>query len=60
MSHQNQGGCTGRATEAFEDLYFRVCTLDYGRMAEAMEPLTPTEQARIAGENAVDLYRLSI
>ena len=29
-------------------------------LAEAMEPLTPAEQARIAGENAVDLYRLSI
>jgi aminopeptidase len=27
------------STEQFEDLYFRVCTMDYARMAEAMEPL---------------------
>jgi aminopeptidase len=29
----------GMSTEAFEDFYFRVCTLDYGRMSEAMKPL---------------------
>lgn len=28
-----------RSTEDFEDFYFRVCTLDYGRMARAMQPL---------------------
>ncbi|HTO91981.1 MAG TPA: aminopeptidase [Candidatus Sulfotelmatobacter sp.] len=27
------------STAAFEDYYYRVCTLDYGRMAAAMEPL---------------------
>jgi aminopeptidase len=27
------------STEQFEDFYFRVCTMDYTRMAEAMEPL---------------------
>ncbi|MEM7051044.1 MAG: aminopeptidase [Acidobacteriota bacterium] len=27
------------STEAFEDFYFRVCNLDYSRMAKAMEPL---------------------
>jgi len=27
------------STEQFEEFYFRVCTMDYGRMAEAMEPL---------------------
>ncbi len=26
-------------TEAFEDFYFRVCTMDYARMAKAMLPL---------------------
>ena len=26
--------------EAFEDYYFNVCNLDYGKMAKAMEPLT--------------------
>ncbi len=29
----------GMSTEAFEDLYFNVCTLDYRRMSRAMEPL---------------------
>lgn len=29
----------GMSTEAFEDFYFRVCTLDYGRLSTAMEPL---------------------
>ncbi len=27
------------SSAAFEDYYYRVCTLDYGRMAEAMAPL---------------------
>jgi len=27
------------STEAFEDLYFDVCTMDYPKMARAMEPL---------------------
>ena len=27
------------STEAFEDFYFRVCTLDYQRMDDAMQPL---------------------
>jgi aminopeptidase len=29
----------GMSTEAFEDLYFDVCTLDYRKMARAMVPL---------------------
>ena len=29
----------GMSTEAFEDFYFRVCNLDYARMATAMQPL---------------------
>jgi aminopeptidase len=29
----------GMSTEAFEDFYFRVCTMDYRRMARAMGPL---------------------
>lgn len=29
----------GMSTEAFEDLYFDVCTMDYRKMAKAMEPL---------------------
>jgi aminopeptidase len=41
------------STEAFEDFYFRVCNVDYERMAEAMEPLVKrmeqTDQVRIVG-----------
>ncbi|MGI6206160.1 MAG: aminopeptidase [Anaerovoracaceae bacterium] len=29
----------GTSTEAFEDFYFDVCTLDYARMSKAMDPL---------------------
>ncbi len=29
----------GMSTEAFEDLFFKVCTMDYARMARAMVPL---------------------
>lgn len=29
----------GMSTEAFEDLFFNVCTLDYGKMGKAMKPL---------------------
>ena len=29
----------GMSTEAFENLYFEVCTMDYARMGRAMEPL---------------------
>lgn len=41
------------STEAFEDFYFDVCTLDYGRMRGAMEPLRQlmerTDQVRLVG-----------
>jgi aminopeptidase len=41
------------STEAFEDFYFDVCTLDYGKMDRAMEPLRQlmerTDQVRITG-----------
>src|SRR5882724_6155570 len=29
----------GMSTEAFEDLYFKVCTMNYRKLARAMEPL---------------------
>ncbi|MBE7498768.1 MAG: aminopeptidase [Verrucomicrobiales bacterium] len=29
----------GMSTEAFEDFYFNVCTLDYRKLAQAMKPL---------------------
>ncbi len=41
------------STEAFEDFYFRVCTLDYAKMAAAMDPLIAllerTDRVRITG-----------
>ncbi|HEY6867068.1 MAG TPA: aminopeptidase [Candidatus Eisenbacteria bacterium] len=43
----------GMSTEQFEDLYYRVCTLDYGRMAVAMAPLEQrmraTDRVRLKG-----------
>lgn len=44
---------SNQSTEAFEDFYFKVCTLDYARMAKAMEPLRrlmeATDRVRIVG-----------
>jgi aminopeptidase len=41
------------STPQFEELFYRVCTLDYGRMAEAMVPLEArmrrTDSVRITG-----------
>jgi aminopeptidase len=43
----------GMSTEAFEDFYFRVCTLDYSRMAPGMKALADrmmrTDRVRIEG-----------
>ncbi len=51
------------STEAFEDFYFRVCTLDYSRMAKAMAPLVSrmeaAESVHIQGPGDTDL-RFSI
>ncbi len=35
----------GTGTEAFEDFYFDVCTLDYARMANDLKPLTARMEA---------------
>ena len=41
------------STEGFEDFYFRVCNLDYGRMSRAMDPLVNlmnrSDRVRIVG-----------
>nr|WP_169717622.1 aminopeptidase [Sporomusa silvacetica] len=41
------------STEAFEDFYFKVCNLDYAKMAKAMDPLIAlmekTDKVKIAG-----------
>ncbi|HAV61479.1 MAG TPA: aminopeptidase, partial [Verrucomicrobiales bacterium] len=43
----------GMSTEAFEDLYFDVCTLDYAKMSRAMKPLeklmTKTDKVHLKG-----------
>ncbi|HYH03915.1 MAG TPA: aminopeptidase, partial [Bacillota bacterium] len=43
------------STEAFEDFFFDVCTLDYRKMEEAMEPLRrlmeQTDQVRIVAKD---------
>ncbi len=47
------------STEAFEDFYFAVCTLDYGRMKRAVAPLAErmrrTDRVRIRGPGETDL-----
>ncbi|MCX6367462.1 MAG: aminopeptidase [Armatimonadetes bacterium] len=44
----------GMSTEAFTDFYFDVCTLDYGKMQKAMEPLQErmrkADQVHLTGE----------
>lgn len=51
------------STEAFEDFYFNVCTLDYARMSRAMQPLKQlmerTDRVELKGPGATDL-RFSI
>ncbi len=47
------------ATEAFEDFFFDVCTLDYAHMERAMQPLIErmkvTDKVRILGPGETDL-----
>ena len=47
------------STEAFEDFYFNVCTLDYAKMARAMVPLKDrmmrTDRVRLLGPGETDL-----
>ena len=47
------------STEAFEDFFFDVCTMDYARMAAAMKPLArrmmQTDVVRIRGPKDTDL-----
>jgi aminopeptidase len=51
------------STEAFEDFYFDVCTMDYGKMSRAMQPLKKmmekTDKVRLKGPGDTDL-RFSI
>jgi aminopeptidase len=47
------------STEAFEDFFFDVCTLDYAKMSRAMEPLRDlmqrTDRVRLKGPRDTDL-----
>ncbi len=47
------------STEAFEDFYFNVCTLDYAKMSKAMQPLRKvmmaTDKVRLKGPGDTDL-----
>jgi aminopeptidase len=47
------------STEAFEDFYFNVCTLDYAKMSRAMQPLVQrmmrTDRVRLKGPADTDL-----
>ncbi len=47
------------STEAFEDFYFNVCTLDYSKMSRAMEPLQAlmmrTDKVRLKGPRDTDI-----
>jgi aminopeptidase len=47
------------STEAFEDFFFNVCTLDYAKMSRAMEPLKQlmdkTDAVRLKGPRDTDL-----
>lgn len=36
---------SGQSTEKFEDFYFRVCTMDYGLMSKALQPLLALVQS---------------
>jgi aminopeptidase len=51
--HPSMAQQAGMSTEAFENFYFDVCTMDYEKMAAAMRPLaermTATDQVRIVG-----------
>lgn len=47
------------STEAFEDFFFNVCTLDYAKMSRAMQPLKDlmqrTDRVRLKGPRDTDL-----
>jgi aminopeptidase len=43
----------GMSTEAFEKLYFDVCTMDYAKMGRAMLPLESAWPRRTASTSRV-------
>ena len=57
--HPSMAQMAEMSTEAFEDFYFNVCTLDYARMSKAMQPLKKrmekTDAVRLLGPVDTDL-----
>jgi aminopeptidase len=57
--HASMGQMAEMSTEAFEDFYFNVCTLDYAKMSRAMQPLKKlmekTDRVRLKGPGETDL-----
>jgi aminopeptidase len=57
--HPSMAQMAEMSTEAFEDFYFNVCTLDYAKMSRAMQPLKKlmekTNKVRLKGPNDTDL-----
>ncbi len=51
--HPSMAQQANKSTEAFEDFFFNVCTMDYARMSRAMQPLVArmqrTDKVRIVG-----------
>jgi len=61
--HPSMAQLAGMSTEAFEDFYFNVCTLDYAKMGRAMQALKrrmeATDKVHLKGPRDTDL-RFSI
>jgi aminopeptidase len=57
--HPSMAQMAEMSTEAFEDFYFNVCTLDYAKMSRAMQPLAKlmmrTDRVRLKGPGDTDL-----
>jgi aminopeptidase len=57
--HPSMAQLADMSTEAFEEFYFNVCTLDYARMASAMQALKArmerTDKVRLKGPCDTDL-----
>src|SRR5579862_1262621 len=57
--HPSMAQMAEMSTEAFEDFYFKVCTLDYAKMSKAMQPLKTlmerTDKVRLLGPSDTDL-----
>jgi aminopeptidase len=57
--HPSMAQMAEMSTEAFEDFYFNVCTMNYGKMAEAAKALVArmekTDKVRLLGPRDTDL-----